>query len=195
MSGPRRGAGVHPEADLATLAGRALDGDAVAWEGLVDRLSGVVWRVVGSYRLDRVDREDVYASTFYRLFEKLDSVQNPAALPGWVATTARREVYALFRRRRRTLPMGELPLQDVDHCELDESVLDDELLRAVLEAFGELPVHGQALLRLLTAVPPLPYKQISELLGIPQGSIGPTRMRLLEQLRGSLTPYLDGDGT
>jgi RNA polymerase sigma factor (sigma-70 family) len=175
------------------LAARALDGEASAWEALVDRLSGVVWRVLGSYRLRPADREDAYASTFYRLYDKLGTVTHPEALPGWIATTARNEVHALLRAQGRLLPMGELPLHDPTSGDVDASLLDDELGRAVLTAFHALPAKGQALLRLLTTVPPLSYEEIGRLLDMPHGSIGPTRARYLAQLRRALQSFTGGD--
>lgn len=179
--------------DLSALAGRALDGDAHAWEQLVDRLSGIVWKVVGNYRLNAADREDAYASTFYRLYDKLGSVRDPAALPGWIATTARNEVYSVLRSHGRLVPTEAPELREVDSRELDTAMLDDELVVHALAAVSRLPAKNQALLRLLTADPPLTYEEISRLLDMPPGSIGPTRGRCLEHIRAALQPYLGGD--
>lgn len=176
----------EPQASLTELVHRALDGDDRAWETLVDRLSGLVWKVIGSYRLSHADREDAFASTFYRLYDKLITVQNPEALPGWIATTARNEVRGLMRSQGRLLPMEELPLRDVDPVELDAALLDGELTAAVAKAFERLPAKGQALLRLLTAVPPLSYGEIGRILDLPHGSIGPMRLRYLQQVRTAL---------
>jgi len=56
-------------------------------------------------------------------------------------------------------------------------------MRALREAFQDLPPSGQRLLHLLFEDPPLPYAEISARLGIPVGSIGPTRRRCLDKLR------------
>lgn len=179
--------------DFVDLVARALDGDDRAWERLVDRLSGVVWKVIGNYGLAAADREDVFASAFFRLYDKLGTIVTPQALPGWMATTTRNEVYALLRQHGRLQPMDELPLHEVVPGDHDAAMLDDELQRAVHEAFGRLPARSQALLRLLTAVPPLSYEEIGRMLDMPHGSIGPTRARVLDQLRSNLRPYLGGD--
>lgn len=60
-----------------------------------------------------------------------------------------------------------------------------------MAAFATLPPAGQALLRLLTTVPPLSYEEIAALVGVPVGSIGPTRQRYLQRLRTALVPYLE----
>jgi len=178
--------------ELPPLIGRALAGEEVAWRQLVDRFSGLVWKVLGTYDLSANDREEAFASTFYRLFEKLSTLREPRALPKWLATTARNEANAVCRARRRLVPTDELPLREVLPGDHDRALLDDELLGAVMTAFASLPAAAQALLRLLTAVPPLSYEEIATLLDMPVGSIGPTRQRYLQRLRTALTPYVDG---
>jgi DNA-directed RNA polymerase specialized sigma24 family protein len=58
-----------------------------------------------------------------------------------------------------------------------------EQQRLLTGLVAQLPVRQQLLLRLLSADPPLPYRDISEALSMPIGSIGPTRARALEHLR------------
>ena len=178
--------------ELPGLIERALAGDEASWRELVDRFSGLVWRVLHTYDLSATDREEAFASTFYRLFEKLSSLREPRALPKWLATTARNEANAVSRSRRRLVPTDQLPLREVLPGDHDRALLDDELLGAVMAAFATLPPAAQALLRLLTAVPPLSYEEIATLLDVPVGSIGPTRQRHLQRLRSALTPYLEG---
>lgn len=181
-------------ADLDSLVAGALAKDQDAWRALVDRLKGVAWKVIYGYEMDEHDRKDVFASTFFRLHERLDTVREPQKLPGWIATTARHEVHAAFRKRRRSVPMDELPFQTITEVDHDEQLLDDELHRAVRAALRQLPPESQALMRLLSAEPPLSYDEISELLSIPRGSIGPMRQRCLERLRNSesLAPFRNG---
>lgn len=174
------------DVDWPVLVGQARDGDEGAWRQIVDQLSGVVWKVLMSYELASMDREDAFASTFFRLFDKLDTVQDPKKLPGWIATVARNEANAIWRNRKRLVPSDQLPLREANCAAIDEGLLDRELLVAVAHAFDTLPAQGQALLRLLTAVPALSYDEISALLGMPRGSIGPTAGRLLNQLRRAI---------
>jgi RNA polymerase sigma factor (sigma-70 family) len=178
--------------ELPGLIERALAGDESSWRQLVDRFSGLVWKVLHTYDLSPNDREDAFASTFYRLFEKLSTLRQPRALPKWLATTARNEANAVSRTRRRHVPTDQLPLCEVLPGDHDRALLDDELLVAVMAAFATLPPAGQALLRLLTAVPPLSYEEIAALLEVPVGSIGPTRQRYIKRLRAALAPYVEG---
>ena len=66
---------------------------------------------------------------------------------------------------------------------------------ALREAFGQLPPGCQQLLALLTADPPVSYAEISVRLGIPVGSIGPTRRRCLDKLRRhpAITALINAD--
>jgi RNA polymerase sigma factor (sigma-70 family) len=187
----RRGLG---DADFDGLVAAALAGEQTAWEELVERLQRVAWKAIGGFDLSAEDRKDAFAATFFRLFERLGSVREPAKLPGWVATTARNEVLTLLRSRRRDVPVDvdEMPLASVHVDELG-ALLDHELHGALHAALARLSGACQQLLHLLTVDPPLAYADISELLDIPQGSLGPTRQRCLERVRAApeLVPFLE----
>lgn len=184
-------------ASFDMLVRAALDGDERAWRDLVDRLKNVAWKTINTFRMSADDRNDVFASTFFRLHEHLHSIRDPQRLPGWVATTARNEANTLLRKQRRHVPVGapdDLSGAPITLAVDDERLADGELHGALYRAFSQLPESAQALLRLVCADPPLGYDEISALLDMPHGSIGPTRQRLLERLRRSpeLTPFLRG---
>jgi RNA polymerase sigma factor (sigma-70 family) len=172
--------------DWAELAGKAMDGSEAAWRRIVDRLSGVVWSVLMTYKIEPADREDAYASTFFKLYEKLHTVNDPNYLPGWIATAARREANSIWRQRKRTQPTDKLPLREIPLDLIDERLLDSETLAEVMKAVAELPAETQTLLRLLTVVPPLSYDEIAVTLDMPKGSIGPTAGRAFEKIRKAL---------
>jgi len=180
--------------DLPALVARALERDQRAWRDLVNRLKGVAWKVIYSYDLSEEDRNDAFASTFFRLHERLATVREPEKLPGWVATTARNEANTVSRRRSKLVPMAELPLRTVDHGDHGEGLESDELSTALYAAFSSLSPEHQALMRMLSADPPIGYDEISRVLNLPHGSIGPTRARCLQRLRTSpeLAPFLNG---
>jgi RNA polymerase sigma factor (sigma-70 family) len=175
------------------LVAAALAGEQAAWEELVERLQRVAWKAIGGFDLSAEDRKDAFAATFFRLFERLASVREPAKLPGWVATTARNEVLTLLRSGRRDIPadVDTMPLAPVEVEPLVD-LLDLELHGALHAALGRLSGACQQLLHLLTVDPPLAYAEISALLDVPQGSLGPTRQRCLERMRTApeLAPYL-----
>jgi len=179
---------------LAELRDAALGGDEHAWRQLVDTLKGVVWKTLYGFDMNDDDRKDAFASTFFRLYERLGTIREPEKLPGWLATTARNEGHTLLRRKNRMVPVSELPLSLFTPGEHDEAMLDDELHLALRRAFSALPARAQSVLRLVCADPPISYDEISEILDMPRGSIGSLRRRYLELLRRSpeLAPFLQG---
>jgi RNA polymerase sigma factor (sigma-70 family) len=185
--------GRHESADFDALVALALDGESTAWDELVERLNRVAWRAIAGFDLAVEDRKDAFAATFCRLYERLDTVREPAKLPGWIATTARNEVLTLLRSRRRDIPSDNLDLRlPAARPDFASDLMDTELRDALHAALTRLSPDCQELLRLLTVDPPLSYAEIGELLDMPHGSIGPTRQRCLERLRAApeLRPYL-----
>jgi RNA polymerase sigma factor (sigma-70 family) len=170
------------------LVAAALHGEAAAWQELVARYTPLVLSVVRRHRLQDDDAEDVVQIVWLRLVEHLGELREPAALPGWIRTTAANECLRVIRARR-TMPSSDpfghrsaAGAEVVDDAP-DATMLDAERHEALLAAMAELPERQRALLALLIEDPPVPYEDISARLGIPVGSIGPTRARALARIR------------
>lgn len=174
---------------LATLVPAAREGDQHAWNTIVDRFLPLVGAIIRRHRLSEADGDDVSQTVWLRLVEHLDALREPDALPGWIRTTTRNECLRLLAIRGRVRPVdpqdnGGFPDVAADGAAgLDEDLLAAERRQALREALAELPAGRRDLLLLLLTDPPLAYEEISARLGIPIGSIGPTRARALEQLR------------
>ena len=170
--------------DLVTWA---RNGDRRAWDLLIERYSPLIWSICRRHRLGDDDAKDVGQSVWLKLFEQLDKVRDPAALPGWLATTTRRECLRVLNPVRGSHAAGYGP--DLENMPAEQArAADEELLAverraAVREALTALPPDAQRLISLLIADPPVPYAEISARLGIPVGSIGPNRGRCLRRLR------------
>ena len=158
-----------------------------AWDELVSRYGGLVRRVVGTYRLQQADAADVVQNTWLRALERLDTLRDAERLGGWLATTADRECLALLRRSHREVPdervAGERPAVVPGP---EAVVVGKEARLAVGAAVAGLTGRRQALVQALFFDPELPYVEVSQVVGIPVGSIGPTRGRVLRNLRGTL---------
>lgn len=172
--------------DPGNLVRAAADGDKWAWDRLVERFAGTVWAVARGHRLNAADAADVSQTTWLRLVENLDRIQQPDRVGAWLATTARRESLRVLKLSGRQVPSGD----DMELIQSPESdmapegrLLAEHRDRTVAALVEQLPVRSQLLLRLLSADCPLSYRDISEALDMPIGSIGPTRARALEQLR------------
>jgi RNA polymerase sigma factor (sigma-70 family) len=172
---------------LTALVAAASAGDADAWNAIVVRFSSLLWGVARSHRLGQEDAADVVQNTWLRLVDHLDGIREPEALAGWLATTARYESLSKLRRSGREVPVrGEdLGVNAVDEeaVALDAALLDDERDAELWTCFAKLSDRCQQLLRALMAVDRPDYRAVGQALGMPVGSIGPTRMRCLERLR------------
>ena len=135
----------------------------------------------------RADADDVGQSVWLRLVDQMDRVRDPAALPGWLATTTRRECLRVLRATQgpyaTMYPLDFESMPDRQTQLADQDLLAAERQAALREAFTQLPADGQQLIAMLIADPPVPYAEISAQLGIPIGSIGPNRSRYLDKMR------------
>jgi len=173
---------------VVALVTRASGGDQDAWNELVDRYASLVYTICTRYRLSNHDIEDVGQNVWLLLVEQLGKLREPAALPGWLATTTAREclrvVTAASKAGRLSTGLDDSVLF-VDDTAIDEEILVAERNAALRVAFTGLPPRCQRLLSMLVSDPPRSYAEIHAELGIPVGSIGPQRARCLERLRRS----------
>jgi RNA polymerase sigma factor (sigma-70 family) len=170
--------------DVGELVRAAAAGDQGAWNSLVERFSGLVWSVARAHRLSSHDAGEVVQTTWLRLVEHLDRLQNPERVGAWLATTARHESLRTLRlSSRHVLQPTELLPDEGEDGRLDAALLSAERDRDLWAAFATLPERCQSLLRLLVADPPPSYEDVGAALDMPIGSIGPTRARCLDRLR------------
>jgi RNA polymerase sigma factor (sigma-70 family) len=171
---------------VVALVVRARDGDKQAWDQIVERYAPLVWSICVKLRLSRADADDVGQSVWLALVEGLAELREPAALPGWLATTTRRECLRhLHRAGRRVqverdmsteaLPDGSTPA--------DQELLTAERNSVLLEGLGQLDPRCRQLLVLLIQRPPVPYTKIGDTLGMPVEAIDPARAHCLDKLR------------
>lgn len=147
----------------------------------------MVWSVARGFRLDEATAKDVTQTVWLRLIENIDRIHDPERLPGWLATTCRREALRVATTGRRDVPTEfEFDLEDRGPS-LDEMLIDDEESRSIVAAFETLDEACRQLLRLMTVEPALSYDEIAEVTGRPIGSLGPTRARCLDKLRAAIT--------
>jgi RNA polymerase sigma factor (sigma-70 family) len=173
------------------LVRAANDGDEAAWGAIVERFAGLVWATARAHRLSPAEAADVSQTTWLRLVENLDRINDPERLGAWLATTARRECLRHIRLQTRELPAADDALFDVpSEDRTEQRLLARERSSALRKAFARISERCQALLRLLAAPEALSYEEIGAALGMPVGAIGPTRSRCLDQLRR--TPELAG---
>ena len=188
--------------DTGDLVRGAAGGDEAAWRGLVARFSGLVWAVARAHRLANADAADVFQTTWLRLAEHIGRIEHPERVGAWLATAARRECLQSLRSAAKTTPTDDMDRLDITPDvgnPTEEAVLaaeqereDAERAAELRRAFGRLPGRCRELLRVLMASPPPSYAEVAAALGLPLGSIGPTRGRCLQRLREEMAGIRDG---
>ena len=179
----RRAAQADPgEIERTVLA--AASRSSWAWTTLVERFGSLVRGIARRHGLGPHDVEDVAQTTWLRLYEHIDDVHKPESIGGWLATTARRESLNVLRRGIQERPtdcelVGLEPVEPINEGRLVAA----ERHSALRSGVERLPGTQRRLIAMMLSEPPPEYAEISRLLGIPTGSIGPTRQRSLARLR------------
>ena len=177
----------HGDSPIEFLVSAAAEGNPAAWNELVNRYSHLLANVIRRFRLSPAQTEDVAQTVWLRLVEHLGALREPRALPMWIVTTGRRESLRVLAAEQRSQPFDPVapvwsrsPAEGTDP---DEDLLRAERHEALLAGLAELPARHRDLLLILIQDPAPTYAEISRRTGIPVGSIGPTRIRALDQLR------------
>jgi RNA polymerase sigma factor (sigma-70 family) len=183
---------MRDDRSVTALVEAAHNGDKAAWDEIVHRYAPLVWSVCRRHRLTDADCEDVAQNVWMQLIRHLSTLREPAALPGWLATTTARECLRTIRAAaaaNRLTPDAAIAdrtsLPDTDAASIEDLVIQEQRRAALLVALDLLPEDCRRLLRLLIQDPPLPYAEIADRLGVPVGTLGPRRGRCLARLRRS----------
>lgn len=170
--------------DNGVLLAAAARGDQASWNELVRKYNSLIWSIARSFRLSTSDASDVVQNTWLRLVENLDRIKEPERLGAWLGTSARRECLQHLRRTsKQTMETHELPELVDDAPGVDTRLLENERDAALWGAVAKLSERCAQLLRVLMTSPPPSYADVAEALDMPVGSIGPNRLRCLDQLR------------
>ena len=182
-------------AEVTVLIHRAAEGDPTAWNAIVDEFSGLLWSVVRGFRLNEAQSADAVQTTWLRLVEHIADLREPEHVAGWLKTTAHRVCLQVIRQGGREQltdweedrgPVSGVRYEGPDEDGPEAAAMRQEQQVLVRRALAELPDRHRQLMELLIASPPISYQDISARLGMPVGSIGPTRARILVRLRETL---------
>jgi RNA polymerase sigma factor (sigma-70 family) len=168
---------VQPQIDT-DLIDRCLTGDQAAWKDLIVRYQRLVYSTAHVFCSNPEDVSDVFQQVWLELYQQLKDLRNIEALPAWLITVTRRRSYAVLRAR-----YGSEPLEE-DIPDISEQLTRVEREHSLERALDQLPDRCRRLIDLLYFDASEPsYVQISQTMGMPEASIGPTRARCLEKLR------------
>jgi RNA polymerase sigma factor (sigma-70 family) len=170
------------------LVERCLAGDQAAWTLLLEKYERLIYGVALRQGLNETQAGDVFQNVALLLLQHLEQVRDIDRLPGWLTTVTRREAW----REQQHVTAGSMDTTPLIEYHVDTSASVEDVVEQ-WEAFEALRVALDAsdercrvlLQRLYLQVPPTRYEEIAWELGMPIGSIGPTRARCLQKLRDS----------
>ena len=188
---------MHTDAGAGSLAIRAAnafrafrDGDPSGMSTLVEEVTPLLWGVARQQGLQHSAAEDVVQNTWLKLVEHAPSIADPQSVLKWLITTTKRDAWATVSRGHREEPASHSDLRDVEPDVTapspETAVLTDVDDRLVWQHFATLPDRCKALLRAIAFAEKPDYASVALALGMPVGSIGPTRGRCLAKLRLAL---------
>jgi len=167
-------------------------GDEEAWSLLAARYQRLLYAIPRRAGLDEDAAADILQQTFLKLLENLQKIRQPAQIHAWLVTTARRETLHFLRQRKKAPQVSLDAGEDNEFKEkefpaaeplADEILLEMERQHRVRTAVTNLDERCRNLVNLLFyQSAQIPYSEIARVLGISEGSIGPTRARCLQKL-------------
>jgi len=172
-------------ARLAACLQRARDGETGALAEIVGELNPLLWHVARAEGLSTEDAADVVQTTWLELLRRMHEIHSPQALTAWLVQTTRREAQRTDQRRRRQPPADDEMFASLPDPEPEptESLYLAERDQTLMRHFRSLSKRCRDLLRAVAMVDRPDYSAVATALGMPHGSIGPTRGRCLAKLR------------
>jgi RNA polymerase sigma factor (sigma-70 family) len=180
------------EDSLATRAGRLFaeyrDGDHAKMADLVHILTPILWHTARSSRLDAASAEDVLQTVWLTLVRKSDTIAEPLALLQWMVVSTKREAWRVAKNqvRFKTDDLESTPVAANNGASIEDAILRDDSDSRLWRHIAALPERCRTLLRVIAFADRPDYAELARALGMPQGSIGPTRGRCLAKLRIAL---------
>lgn len=175
---------------LGALAGRAFaafrDGDRQRLSELVDLVTPVLWHAARAQGASPAVCEDAIQTAWLQLVDRGESIAEPGAVLGWLVVVVKREVWRTLKGSRRELGVAEVPERPTADPDPETASVLAERQQVLEEHLRTLTPRCQELMRVIAFADRPDYAQIAEALGMPVGSIGPTRGRCLQKLRLTL---------
>jgi RNA polymerase sigma-70 factor (ECF subfamily) len=177
------------------LIARFQNGEMEAFDSIVQRYKDPLINFVYHFLGDRIDAEDVVQETFLRVYRNKHLYRNIAKFSTWIYTIASNlaKTELRRRRRRRLLSLSQMGFDDKDYELVDEfmqspeGIVDSGIQEKIIrKEIDDLPVKFKEVV-LLRDVQEFSYEEISQILGIPIGTVKSRvnrgRLRLQKRLR------------
>jgi RNA polymerase sigma factor (sigma-70 family) len=188
----RESAATERRERLGRLLKEAQDGRRDGLGQIIEELTPLMWRVARAQGLSTQDAEDAVQAAWLALLRHLAELRDPDAVVGWLLVVVKRESWRVrsAHGRERSTELQELSdllaAVPAPEDEVVQGAVEDERRRAVRRALSRLPERCQQLLRVVAFAHRPDYDAVAAAVGMPRGSIGPTRGRCLAKMRGLL---------
>ena len=167
------------------LVSQCLQGDSQSWEALIMRYRRLIFSIPIRFGFSGADAADVFQSVCLKLIEHLHELKDETKVSAWLITTTTRQcIHVRSQKFRETGADEDLeePPDPTDNVENIRVVAEEQ--QTVRDSVDQLHDRCRQLIELLYFDNRSPsYEEVSQLLGMPVASIGPTRARCLDKLR------------
>ena len=158
-----------------------LAGDTTAYRGLVEKYQGRVYSMVYGMLRNREDARDATQEAFVKAYNSLDRFRLESSFYTWLYRIAMNLSIDLIRKRKRRKQTSfdeaiaarddDGGIADLHHGDSPTKALErKQLYGRIMEALDTLP-EDQRQAVLLRELEGLSYKEISEILDIPEGTV------------------------
>jgi RNA polymerase sigma-70 factor (ECF subfamily) len=175
------------------LIGRFQAGDERAYVELVNRYKDRLLNFVFQFLGDMEQAEDVVQDTMLRLYEKKHYYKEIAKFSTWIYTIARNLANTELRKRKRrkTTYLSHMSKDERQYeipavqDNVDQSLHNEFIQDRIKSAISKLPEHYKAVI-ILRDIQELSYDDISNIVGVPLGTIKSRINRARLQLQADL---------
>jgi RNA polymerase sigma-70 factor (ECF subfamily) len=159
------------------LVERCLQGDDAAWEQIVHSYAKRIYNLSYRYTNRREEAEDLTQDILIRVYQNLKSFRSDAgSFQGWILKVGRNLIIDHYRQTRRFQPAAGTEEMEAMHLKDDilpspqRAAERDEAARFLRDGLQALaPELKEAVI--LRDIEGMPYLEIAEMLGIPEGTV------------------------
>ncbi|MCL4392817.1 RNA polymerase sigma factor [Patescibacteria group bacterium] len=151
---------------------------------LVDRYKDKIFNFTVRYLSSREDSEDITEDIFVKVYFKIDKFdQNKGSFKTWLYRIARNTIYNKLKEKKIT----KISYVDIYTNELDENINieNDEIVQSAINKLKK----EQKTIILLYYIEGLKYREIAEILNIPENTVKTKIRRAKEILKNELSKY------
>lgn len=180
---------------IASVLVRAAHGDAEAWRTIVETYAPRVFALLRSQCHDEELAEEITQSTFCTLVAKLSAYTEEGRFEAWIFRIAVNRLRDEMRRRQRQASSAQEPTLSETRRgpSRDESSRPEPAeLESLERAMAQLSAADRLIVD-LRHVGGMSFKQISEYLGEPMGTLLARHHRALHKLRDLMAERREGE--